>query len=88
VAEAMWKARPVVASRIGGIQDQIADGVTGVLLDDPRDQAAYGAAIRRLLGDPARAHAIGQSAQARVREEFLAVRSLLQYVDLIGRLLG
>jgi len=35
VAEAMWKARPVVASRIGGIQDQIVDGETGVLLDDP-----------------------------------------------------
>ena len=32
VAEAMWKARPVVASRIGGIQDQIVDGETGILL--------------------------------------------------------
>ena len=37
VAEAMWKARPVVASRVGGIQDQIEDGVTGVLIDDPAD---------------------------------------------------
>src|SRR5207302_8542163 len=35
VAEAMWKGRPVVASRIGGIQDQIEHGVTGILLDDP-----------------------------------------------------
>jgi trehalose synthase len=31
VAEAMWKARPVVASRIGGIQSQIVDGESGVL---------------------------------------------------------
>ena len=35
VAEAMWKSRPVVASRIGGIQDQIEDGTSGVLLADP-----------------------------------------------------
>ena len=48
VAEAMWKARPVVASRIGGIQDQIVDGETGILLDDPLDLAAYGAAVRSL----------------------------------------
>ena len=37
VAEAMWKQRPVVASRIGGIRDQIEDGRSGVLLSDPRD---------------------------------------------------
>ena len=42
VAEAMWKARPVVASRIGGIQDQIVDGDSGLLLDDPRDLAPSG----------------------------------------------
>ena len=35
VAEAMWKERAVVASRIGGIQDQIEPGESGVLLDDP-----------------------------------------------------
>jgi trehalose synthase len=36
VAEAMWKARPVVASRVGGIQGQIVDGDSGVLVE-PRD---------------------------------------------------
>jgi trehalose synthase len=35
VAEAMWKGRPVVASRVGAIQDQVTDGVSGLLLDDP-----------------------------------------------------
>jgi trehalose synthase len=86
VAEAMWKAKPVVASRIGGIQDQIVDGVTGDLLDDPFDLAAYGAAVRELLQDPERAHHLGEQAQDRVRDDFLAVRSLMQYLDVIQRL--
>jgi trehalose synthase len=88
VAEAMWKARPVVASRIGGIQDQIEDGVSGVLLDDPEDLAAYGSAVRGLLEDPERARRLGENAQERVRDEFLAVRSLIQYLDLIERLVS
>jgi trehalose synthase len=87
VAEAMWKARPVVASRIGGIQDQIVDGVSGILLDDPTELERYGAAVRGLLEDRERARAIGSEAQERVRDDFLAVRNLMQYLDLIQRLL-
>jgi len=87
VAEGMWKARPLVASRIGGIQDQIVDGKSGVLLDDPTDLRAYGDAVRGLLAEPERARSIGLEAQERVRDEFLAVRSLLQYLDLVERLI-
>ena len=88
VAEAMWKARPVVASRIGGIQDQIADGESGLLLDDPLDLAAYGAAVRSLLDDPARAEAMGREAQERVRGRFLGTRTLLQDLELRERYSG
>jgi trehalose synthase len=84
----MWKARPVVASRIGGIQDQIVDGVNGVLLDDPLDLRAYGDAVLALLRDPEGARSLGHEAQNRVRDDFLAVRSLVQYVDLIARLVA
>ena len=87
VAEAMWKARPVVASRIGGIQDQIVHGETGLLLDDPRDLAAYGAAVTGLLSDPERAKHMGARARERVRDRFLSVRSLLDYLELTRRLL-
>jgi trehalose synthase len=87
VAEAMWKARPVVASRIGGIQEQIVDGVSGILLDDPRDLAAYGAAVAGLLTEPGRAEQIGRNARERVRDRFLSVRTLLDYVALIRRVL-
>jgi trehalose synthase len=87
VSEGMWKARPVVASRIGGIQDQIVHGETGLLLDDPRDLAAYGAAVTGLLTDRARAEEMGGRARERVRDRFLSVRSLLDYYALIRRLL-
>jgi trehalose synthase len=81
VAEAMWKARPVVASRVGGIQDQIVDGESGILVDDPRDLAAVGAAVSGVLADPARAARIGEAARQRVIDEFLQIRRLLEYFE-------
>jgi trehalose synthase len=88
VAEAMWKARPVVASRIGGIQDQILDGDSGVLVDDPRDLGAFGAAVTSLLDDRRRAGRIGERARERVRERFTSPRSLLDYLAVIRKVLG
>jgi trehalose synthase len=88
VAEAQWKGRPVVATRIGGIQDQIVDGVTGLLVDDPRDLVAYGRAVVELLEEPTRADEMGVAARERVRKEFLGPRHLMQYADLFGRLLA
>jgi trehalose synthase len=87
VAEAMWKARPVVASRIGGIQDQIIDGETGLLLDDPRDLRSYGSEVDSLLGDVERAGRMGHAAMERVRSEFLGPRHLIQYFELVSKLL-
>lgn len=88
VAEGMWKGKPVVASRIGGIQDQISDGETGVLVDDPTDLEAYGAAVLGLLQEPDRAERIGAAARERVRDEFLGARHLMQYLELIEALLA
>jgi trehalose synthase len=87
VAEAMLKARPVVASRIGGIQDQIVHGDSGLLLDDPRDLAAYGAAVAQLLADPQLADRMGRSARERVRDHFLSARSLMDYIGVVRRAL-
>jgi trehalose synthase len=87
VAEGMWKGRPVVASAVGGIQDQIEDGTTGYLVD-PEDSAAFGDRVSTLLADPHRAERIGQAAQLRVRDLFLGARHLGQYVDLFTRVLG
>ncbi len=86
VAEAMWKERPVVASRIGGIQDQIGDGESGVLISDPRDLVEFGAAVLGLLNEPERAQRIGAAARARVRAHFLGPHHFGRYFELIQRL--
>jgi trehalose synthase len=88
VAEAMWKARPMVASRVGGIQDQIEDGVSGVLIDDPTNLEAVARAVDGLISDPARAAEVGKAARQRVIEHFLGTRSLVQYMDLLEKLLS
>jgi trehalose synthase len=88
VAEAMWKARPVVASRIGGIQDQIVHDESGVLLDDPRDLKAFGAAVTDLLRDSEQAELMGRRARERVRDRFTSPRSLLDHLAVIRRVLG
>jgi trehalose synthase len=87
VAEAMWKGRPVVASAVGGIQDQIEDGHTGVLVD-AADLPGFGTRLNALLEDPYGAERIGQAAQRRVRDLFLGPRHLGQYVDLLERVLA
>ncbi len=86
VTEAMWKGTPVVAGRIGGIQDQVVDGETGLLVA-PADLEAFGAAVLGLLRDPAVAQRMGKAAKEMVREKFLGVRHLAQYVDLFEALI-
>jgi len=86
VAEAMWKRRPLVASRVGGIQDQIVDGESGILIDDPRDLEGFAAAILSLLGDPERAARLGEGAEQRVLDRFLGVTRLVEYVELVAGL--
>jgi trehalose synthase len=79
VTEAMWKARPIVASGVGGISDQITHGEHGLLIEDPRDLPAFGAAIERLLRAPQEAAQLGRNAHARATAEFLGDRHLDQY---------
>jgi trehalose synthase len=87
VTEAMWKARPVLASAVGGIQDQIQHEKEGLLLQDPTDLDEFAVSLIRLLEDSPLANALGTAARERVREEFLGVRSLLQFGDLLLELL-
>ncbi|MFC4785021.1 glycosyltransferase [Nocardioides sp. MAHUQ-72] len=87
VTEPMWKSRPVVASAVGGIADQIEDGVSGLLLGNPADLEALAAALAGLLKDPERAEALGAAAHERVRDYFLGDRHLVQWVQVFESLL-
>lgn len=69
--EAMAAGKAVVASRIGGLPDIIADGQTGTLVP-PGDVAAWRAALADLIADPARAARFGAAGRERSRERFVA----------------
>jgi trehalose synthase len=88
VAEAMWKRRPVVGTRVGGIADQIVDGESGLLVDDPHDLEAFGAAVTSLLHDEAMGRRLGEQAYVRAHERFLGDAHLEKFGVLIGALLG
>ena len=87
VTEAMWKARPIIASRVGGIQDQIVHERDGLLIE-PYDLDALAVSMARVLHDRELADRLGNAARARVRDNFLGHRHLGQYVDLFARLSG
>ncbi len=86
VTEAMWKAKPVVASAVGGIQDQIVHGESGLLVRDPYDHHEFAAAVQAVLDDGKFAEKLGKSARQRVTERFLGDRHLLQYAELVAGL--
>jgi trehalose synthase len=86
VAEGMWKGRPIAGSAVGGIQDQVVDG-TGVLLPDPTDLAAFGAAVRQLLDQPDVASRMGAAAKAYVADHFVGDLHLLRYAELFGTMI-
>lgn len=86
VTEAMWKGKPVIASGVGGIADQVSDGHTGVLLDDPGDLDAFGAAVVALLDAPDHATDLGAAGEANVTDHFLHDRHLRQYFETLGAL--
>lgn len=87
VTEAMWKGRPVVASAVGGIQDQIRDGIDGLLVRQPHDAAETAAAIDKILRDADLARRLGASGRARVCSDYLSVASLERWAELLRVLL-
>ena len=88
VAEAMWKSRPVVASAVGGIVDQVIHEETGLLVEDPQDLESCGTAVTRLLNDPTDAARMARNGRSHVEHRFLGDRHLLQYAELLTELIG
>ncbi len=67
--EAMACGRPVVATAVGGLQDSVADGVTGDLVP-PRDPERLGQVLAALLADDARRAAYGAAGVQRARDRY------------------
>jgi glycosyltransferase involved in cell wall biosynthesis len=67
--EAMACGRPVVATAVGGLQDSVVDGVTGVLVP-PRDPERLGGVLAALLADDARRTAYGAAGVERARDRY------------------
>ncbi|MBN1367733.1 MAG: glycosyltransferase [Dehalococcoidales bacterium] len=76
-SEALWKAKPVVASAIGGIPLQVKNKFTGLLLYSI-EGTAYD--IRQLLTNPDYAHWLRQNGHKHVRQNFLITRHLKDYI--------
>ena len=80
VSEALWKKKPVVGGRVGGIKLQILNGVTGFLVHSPE-----GAARRtmQLLANPGLRRTMGENGHLHVKQNFLLTRHLKDYLFLM-----
>jgi len=87
VLDAMACGLPVVASRVGGLPEAVADGETGLLVP-PGDPSALATAVLELLRDPERAAAMGAAGRRRVEEHFTLERMVEGYLMLYRELLG
>jgi trehalose synthase len=87
VTEALWKTRPVVASRVGGIVAQIQDGETGWLVD-PYSPEECAQACLEILADPAAARQRALRGKEFVRRNFLMPRLLRDWLVLLNKLDG
>jgi trehalose synthase len=85
ITEALWKGRPTVGGRAGGIPSQIQDGETGWLVDSVEECAD---ACREILADRPAAAVRGRRGKEYVRQHFLTPRLLRDWLALFNLLVG
>src|SRR5919106_470367 len=83
VSEGMWKEKPVIAGNAGGLRLQVEDGETGYLVGSV-DQCAD--RMLELLRDAKQRERMGRAGKARVRDRFLTVREVTDYLELLSQL--
>ena len=83
VSEGLWKGRPVIGGRAGGITLQIHDGENGYLVDTVEECAQHSI---ELLKNPERAAEMGKSGKEHVRQNFLSTRELEDWITLFNSL--
>jgi trehalose synthase len=83
VTEALWKGRPTVAGRVGGIPLQIEEGESGFLVNTPEETAERALEI---LGDPELGRRLGKAGKEHARRKFLSPRLLRDWLRLFTEL--
>ncbi len=87
ILEAMAAARPVVATRVGGVAELVADAESGFLVEKG-DSRGFAAAVSRLLADPARARQMGERGREIARRRFSCERAAARFAELYRGLPG
>jgi glycosyltransferase involved in cell wall biosynthesis len=87
VLEAMFSGLPVVATRVGGIPEAVADGETGILVP-PGDIRALAEAVERLAADPRLRREMGAAGRRRAAACFTEARMLAESAEIYARLLA
>jgi trehalose synthase len=77
VAEALWKAKPVIASAVGGIPLQIKHKYSGILTYSIEGTAHY---LKQLLQEPSYAKALGLNGKEHIKNNFLITRHIRDYL--------
>jgi trehalose synthase len=80
VAEAMWKAKPVIGGAVGGITSQVIYDVTGYTVNSVEGAAFR---IRYLLDNPDLIARMGEAGREYVRRDFLITRHLTDYLTML-----
>jgi trehalose synthase len=83
VTEALWKGRPTVAGKVGGIPLQIEDGNSGFLVDSSEDCARR---CIEVLRDPELGKKLGRAGKEHARRHFLSPRLLCDWLKLLNEL--
>lgn len=88
VLEAMYMAKPTIATAVAGTPEQIRDGETGLLVPPANPEAIADAIMRLLEASPAERRSMGERARERVRENFTTARMVRETAALYRELLG
>lgn len=86
VLEAMASGLPVIATSVGGNPELVQDGATGLLFP-AGDVSALARALATLIDNPSRRHAMGEAAEAHIRQNFDWQRTVDSYLSLYDALL-
>ena len=83
ITEALWKAKLVIASDVGGIRYQIINNKTGLLCSDDK---AFISSIKRLLAEKSLSERLSASGREFVKERFLITRELKNHSEIFKKI--